>query len=117
MLHSLPQCRYRHPRPEGPASVRSHPPTASSPLLSRATRPPSRPKLDLKPGALVQATITGLQPHQLDVSLGGASSKLKARIHITEVADLDAARLATAGGAAAQEQPGGDARSVVGAKG
>lgn len=55
------------------------------------------PKVDLTPGTLVQVVVTAIQPHQLDVTVGG---KVNGRIHVTEVADVDAKALlaAAAGG-------------------
>ncbi|KXZ56455.1 hypothetical protein GPECTOR_1g407 [Gonium pectorale] len=45
------------------------------------------PKVDLTPGSVIEAVITGIQPHQLDVSIGGG--KAVGRIHVTEVQDVD----------------------------
>ncbi len=55
------------------------------------------PKVDLTPGTLVQVVVTAIQPHQLDVTVGG---KVNGRIHVTEVADVDAKALLAAAAAA-----------------
>ncbi|MEW5309980.1 MAG: hypothetical protein WDW38_001818 [Sanguina aurantia] len=46
------------------------------------------PRAKLPPGSVVSVTVTGVQPHQLDVAMG---SKFKGRIHVTEILDLTSA--------------------------
>ncbi|GFR41334.1 hypothetical protein Agub_g2019, partial [Astrephomene gubernaculifera] len=57
------------------------------------------PKVDLTHGSVVQAVVTGIQPHQLDVSIGGG--KATGRIHVTEVVDVDTKALLAAASAGA----------------
>ncbi|KAG2446158.1 hypothetical protein HXX76_000753 [Chlamydomonas incerta] len=61
------------------------------------------PKVDLTPGTIVEAVVTGIQPQQLDVSIGKAAG----RIHVTEVLDVDVKALLSAAATAALDAVGG----------
>lgn len=67
-------------------------------------------KVDLTPGTVVEAVITGIQPQQLDVSIGKASG----RIHVTEVVDVDVKALLSAAAAAALDAAGSSAAAAGG---
>ncbi|KAG2498018.1 hypothetical protein HYH03_004276 [Edaphochlamys debaryana] len=67
------------------------------------------PKVELKPGQVVEAVVTGIQPHQLDVSVGG---RVAGRIHVTEVIDVDVKALVAAAAAAASAAVGDSAAAA-----
>ena len=79
MLRRHTNVRTYHTYYLGMRRAASHPGPSARPI---ACLPLHRAKVDLRPGVAVQATVTAIHPHQLDVSLGG---KLAGRVKISEV--------------------------------